>query len=217
MRCKYSISRSWRRGRSCNSARTSSMASMSSWRPLGKARARLREPTCLAGLSGPPLLGVFCSTTYPLQLRPRLAVCILPSRAQKGGNKTWELVIPRVTQVGKSAHWVPKWLKPSGGRDAVSAFFRKTPGLHNPPTAQGRCPSHSHSTRPSHGRFHRRIPYGTEAYRHARSAVDRDRPVVSTSKPLGGGRRQPDRICAGRRACRLPIPGPRDRYYDLEC
>src|SRR3990172_5739751 len=193
MRCKYSISRSWRRGRSFNSARTSSRASMSSWRPLGKARARLRVPTCLAGRSGAPLLGVFCFTRIILSSLDSLRDQCLPSHAGKGSNKTWELVIPRVTHVGKSAHWVPKWLKPSaGGRDAVSAFFRKTPGLHNLRQLKGVALHIVHSTRPSHGRFHRRIPYGTEAYRHARSAVDRDRPVVSTSKPLGGGRRQPD-------------------------
>ena len=42
--------------------RTSRSASTSSWRPLGKARARFREPTLRAGRSGPPLFAIFCAT-----------------------------------------------------------------------------------------------------------------------------------------------------------
>src|SRR3990172_9368770 len=75
--------------------------------------------------------GLLLHSTYPLQRRPRLAVRIRPSRAEKAA-----------TNVGvgdtasnlcrQAAHWVPKWLKPSaGGRDAVSAFFRKNPSLQN--------------------------------------------------------------------------------------
>src|SRR5262245_15766254 len=67
MRCRYSIRRSARRGRSPSSSRISWSASLSIWRPLGKALARLREPTCRPGRSGPPPSGILVSTPHPLR------------------------------------------------------------------------------------------------------------------------------------------------------